>query len=117
MGMVNDEAAIDPPGTGLVHMLYQKWQSHKCSDMTYMHLCLQKLYKKFPIYLFSVIPPCGATVTQNLTYLIQDVTTNPGLISCPYTICPISKAVNRIRLDLNVSIYSNRSNRTEHPNL
>jgi len=47
------------------------------------------------------ILPCGATVKQNLTYLIQDVTTNPGLISCPYTICPISKAVNRIRLDLN----------------
>ena len=73
-------------------------------------MSLQKLCKNFPIYLFSVIPPCGATVTQNLTYLIQDVTTNPGLISCPYTICPITKAVNRIRLDLNVSIYSNAIN-------
>lgn len=75
------------------------------------------LCKNFPIYLFSVVPPCGATVTQNLTYLIQDVTTNPGVISCPYTICPIHKAVNRIRLDLKVSIYSNKSNRTKHPNL
>ena len=67
-------------------------------------MSLQNLCKNFPIYLFSVVPSCGATVTQNLTYLIQDVTTNPGVISCPYTICPIHKAVNRIRLDLKVSI-------------
>ena len=70
----------------------------------YALVSLQNLCKNFPIHIFSVIPPCGATVTQNLSYLIQDVTTNPGLISCPYTICPISKAVNRIRLDLEVSI-------------
>ena len=84
-------------------MLYQKWQSYEWYNL-YWLMSLRNLCKNFPIYLFSVITPCGATVTQNLSYLIQDVTTNPGLISCPYTICPISKAVNRIRLDLEVSI-------------
>jgi len=45
------------------------------------------------------MPSCGATVTQNLTYLIQDATTNPTTKVCAYTLCPVSESVNRIRLD------------------
>ena len=48
------------------------------------------------------MPPCGATVTQNLTYLVQDATTNPTTKVCAYTLCPVSESVNRIRLDFTV---------------
>ena len=53
------------------------------------------------------MPSCGATVTQNLTYLIQDATTNPTTKVCAYTLCPVSESVNRIRLDFTVcNIFS-----------
>ena len=51
------------------------------------------------------MPSCGATVTQNLTYLIQDATTNPPTKVCAYTLCPVSESVNRIRLDFTVCNY------------
>ena len=51
------------------------------------------------------MPSCGATVTQNLTYLIQDATTNPPTKVCAYTLCPVTESVNRIRLDFTVRNY------------
>ena len=52
-----------------------------------------------------VLPSCGATVTQNLTYLIQDATKNPPTKVCAYTLCPVTESVNRIRLDFTVRNY------------
>ena len=52
-----------------------------------------------------VFPSCGETVTQNLTYLDQDATTNPTTKVCAYTLCPVSESVNRIRFDFTVCNY------------
>ena len=54
---------------------------------------------------FSVMPACGETVKQNLTYLIQAETQAPNTMFCSYTICPVSSDVNRIRLDFTVSCF------------
>jgi hypothetical protein len=60
-------------------------------------LCQNKQKKSL-----SVLPSCGATVTQNLTHLVQDITSNPTTKVCAYTLCPVSESVNRIRLDFMV---------------
>jgi len=52
------------------------------------------------------LPSCGATVTQNLTYLVQDVTSNPTSKVCAYTLCPVSESVNRIRLDFTTMVIA-----------
>ena len=64
-----------------------------------------KSYHYVPKKSVLVMPSCGATVTQNLTYLIQDATTNPPTKVCAYTLCPVSESVNRIRLDFTVCNY------------
>ena len=61
--------------------------------------------KKSKYFSLSVLPSCGATVTQNLTYLVQDITSNPTSKVCAYTLCPVSESVNRIRLDFTVCNY------------
>ena len=67
--------------------------------------CLCYVEKNPNIFCLSVLPSCGATVTQNLTYLVQDVTSNPTSKVCAYTLCPVSESVNRIRLDFTVCNY------------
>ncbi|XP_059088976.1 uncharacterized protein LOC131885067 isoform X2 [Tigriopus californicus] len=42
---------------------------------------------------------CGATTSQNCTYLIQAATTNPTSDPCVFTICKDSADICRIRLD------------------
>jgi len=49
---------------------------------------------------------CGGTTSENCTYLSQIATNTPSVDStdldrqCSYSICPLSKTVSRIRLDL-----------------
>jgi len=49
---------------------------------------------------------CGGTTSENCTYLSQIASTTPSVDStdldrqCSYSICPLSKTVSRIRLDL-----------------
>ena len=53
---------------------------------------------------------CGATTTENCTYLNQDASNTPATddgdenLSCTYTICPATTSIRRIRLELSVSI-------------
>ncbi|XP_059078272.1 uncharacterized protein LOC131876798 isoform X2 [Tigriopus californicus] len=42
---------------------------------------------------------CGATISQNCTYLVQEATTNPSTNPCTFTICKQSSDICRIRLD------------------
>ncbi|TRY74784.1 hypothetical protein TCAL_15571, partial [Tigriopus californicus] len=42
---------------------------------------------------------CGATTSQNCTYLVQEATTNPPANPCTFTICKQSSDICRIRLD------------------
>jgi len=49
---------------------------------------------------------CGATTTENCTYLNQDASNTPATddgdenLSCTYTICPATTSIRRIRLEL-----------------
>jgi len=48
---------------------------------------------------------CGATTSENCTYMSQDMTATPARDSddsrsCSYTICPVTSDVRRIRLEL-----------------
>jgi len=50
---------------------------------------------------------CGATSTENCTYLVQDSSTTPNVSpengnGCTYKICPSDSSINRIRLDLSI---------------
>ncbi|TRY62189.1 hypothetical protein TCAL_16248, partial [Tigriopus californicus] len=42
---------------------------------------------------------CGASTSQNCTYLVQEATTNPAADPCMFTICKASSDICRIRLD------------------
>lgn len=54
---------------------------------------------------------CGASTTENSTYLSQDASANPATDSdtsrsCTYTICPQTTSVTRIRLDLTTFVIA-----------
>ena len=56
------------------------------------------------IFFFSVKLSCGATGSDNITYLVLNPTSSPG-DSCFYRICPSSKAICRLRFDFIVSFH------------
>ena len=78
------------------------WSRRYMSPLTIYIKSYDNVQKKKSVL---VMPSCGATVTQNLTYLVQDATTNPTTKVCAYTLCPVSESVNRIRLDFTVCNY------------
>ena len=69
-------------------------------------VCLFKYSFKFWIlrihFVFPVELACGATTTENCTYLVQASTATPTS-PCQYTICRSEPDVCRIKLDLNVN--------------
>ena len=58
----------------------------------------------YDLFYISVSLACGATTSENCTYLTLAATATPAS-ACTYTICPASSTVSRIRLDLTVNWY------------
>ena len=59
----------------------------------------------YDLFYISVTLTCGATTSENCTYLTLAATPSVAATSCTYTICPASSTVSRIRLDLTVNWY------------
>ena len=57
----------------------------------------------YDLFYFSVSLACGATTSENCTYLTLAATASVAGTACTYTICPASSTVSRIRLDLTVN--------------
>ncbi|TRY80030.1 hypothetical protein TCAL_16034 [Tigriopus californicus] len=56
-------------------------------------------FSNFHLAMILVTIGCGATTSQNCTYLTQTTTTNPAADPCIFTICKESPHICRIRLD------------------
>ena len=54
------------------------------------------------MFYISVTLTCGATTSENCTYLTLAATATVASTQCSYTICPASSTVSRIKLDLTV---------------
>ena len=55
------------------------------------------------MFYFSVSLACGATTSENCTYLSLASTATVAGTACTYTICPATSTVSRIKLDLTVN--------------
>ena len=68
---------------------------------------IESMYKSCIVWIwyfyFSVSLACGATTSENCTYLSLASTAAVAGTSCTYTICPASSTVSRIKLDLTVN--------------
>ena len=64
---------------------------------------LSCIHVSYDLFYFSVSLACGATTSENCTYLTLAATAAVAGTGCTYTICPASSTVSRIRLDLTVN--------------